>query len=57
MLIRLRGTVQTALGRKNPALNHPWSSKVNYIFIIAALWPPLNLSSEYGDVPMRRCGR
>lgn len=32
------------MGRNNLALNHPWSSKVNHIFIIAALWPTLNLS-------------
>lgn len=37
------------LDSTEPALNHRRSSKVNRIFVIAALWPKLNLSSEGGE--------
>lgn len=45
MLLGLRGAESpNSTGEIQPAPNHPWSSKVNPIFIITALWLTLNLS-------------
>lgn len=37
---------EQAVVQEHPTLKHPWSSKVNHLFIIAALWPALNLSDQ-----------